>query len=258
MPELPDVEGFRRVLAEHAQGRRISGVEVADPGVLRNRHSRAFVREVQGCRFHEPGRHGKWLLGYTDGPIVLFHFGMSGGLVWAPGGERHRHDRVVFALEHGELRYRDMRKLRGLWLALDEDEAGRIMGPLGPDALDLGRGELAGRLARHRGRLKPVLMDQTVVAGLGNLLVDEILWRSRLNPARPVHSLDTNELATLHRVMRRVLRDSVPEGRVPPKRRWLTGVRNEKPAVCPRCRHELRKASIGGRTSYWCPKCQPG
>ena len=96
MPELPDVEGFRRVLAEHAQGRRICGVEVPDPGVLRNRHSGAFVKEVQGCRFDEPGRHGKWLLGNTDGPIVLIHFGMSGGLVWAPSGERHRHDRGHF------------------------------------------------------------------------------------------------------------------------------------------------------------------
>lgn len=176
----------------------------------------------------------------------------------APGGERHRHDRVIFGLEHGELRYPDMRKLRGLWLAFDEEEAGRIMGPLGPDALHLDRGELADRMAHRRGRLKPVLMDQKVVAGLGNLLVDEILWQSRLNPARPADGLDSKELASLHRVMRRVLRASVPEGRVPPKNRWLTGVRDEKPAVCPRCGHLLRYGQIGGRNSYWCPKCQPG
>lgn len=251
------MEGFRRILSEHGQGERIDRIEVADAGVLRNTSAQALRRSLEGRRFEEPVRHGKWLQAMTNGPMMLFHFGMSGGLVWAPDSDRHRHDRVIFGLEQGELRYRDQRKLQGLWLARSDREAKQIMGPLGPDALRLGRREFVDRLASRRGRLKPVLMNQEVVAGLGNLLVDEILWRSGLNPGRRADQLEPDELEKLHRTMQRVLKDSVAEGRVPPKKSWLTGARDQAPPMCPRCGHELEQERVGGRSSYWCPRCQP-
>jgi formamidopyrimidine-DNA glycosylase len=257
VPELPDVEGFRRVLSHQAQGQRIERIEVADSGVLRNISPRGMRSALEGRRFQEPDRHGKWLLAGTDGPTLLFHFGMSGSLVWESDSGRHRHDRVIFGLEKGELCYRDQRKLQGLWLVVDDQEAWRVMGPLGPDAFLISQSELVDRLAARRGALKAVLMDQRVLAGLGNLLVDEILWQSRISPRRPADRLDTNNLERLYRSMQRVLRESVSEGRVPPKRSWLTGVRDRALAVCPRCGQGLERARLGGRTSYWCSKCQP-
>jgi formamidopyrimidine-DNA glycosylase len=207
VPELPDVEGFRRVLSKHARGRQIERIEVADPGVLRNTTPDNLKRELEGRQFDEPARHGKWLLAGTDGPILLFHFGMSGALVWASVGGRHPHDRVIFGMDQGELRYRDQRKLQGLWLVLSDHEAERVMGPLGPDALQLSQQELVSRLCYRRAMLKAVLMNQSVLAGLGNLLVDEILWQSKLNPLRPANRLDGDEMERLHRTMQLVLRD---------------------------------------------------
>ena len=104
------------------------------------------------------------------------HFGMTGLLAWHREGEpRHRHDRLVFACEGGELRYRNMRRFGGFWLARDRDGRDAVTGPLGPDAAAVDRHRFVELVAGHRGQVKPVLMDQTVIAGLGNLLVDEIL-----------------------------------------------------------------------------------
>lgn len=258
MPELPDVEGFRRVIDRHARGRRITRVEAADASVLRNTTAAALERALRGRRFRPPERHGKWLLARTDGPTVLLHFGISGELVWAEGDEgRHAHDRVIVITEGGELRYRDQRKLQGIRLAADGDGIEEITGRQGPDALGLSRRDFEGALADRRGGLKATLMDQSVVAGLGNLLTDEILWRAGLHPGRRAAGLDHDEVGRLHRAMRSVLRTSVSAGRVPPRPSWLTGVRDHDAPACPRCGAALRRSRAGGRRSWWCPRCQP-
>jgi formamidopyrimidine-DNA glycosylase len=257
MPELPDVEGYRRVL-ERGVGRVVERVTVIDDGVLRNTSAAGLGRALHGRRLSHPGRHGKWLLVRTDGPIVLMHFGMTGELLWSPDdGDRDPHDRVVLVTDRGELRYRDQRKLQGIWLAHDDDEIESITGHQGPDALGISRDALEAALAGKRGGLKSTLMDQAVIAGLGNLLTDEILWRARLHPARPAGELAADELGRLHRATGSVLRASVRVGRVPPRRSWLTGVRDRDRPVCPRCNTSLRQSRVGGRRSWWCPRCQP-
>jgi formamidopyrimidine-DNA glycosylase len=151
MPELPDVEGFRRVLTEHAEGHTVERVEVLDAGVLRDIRPTDLDRAVTGHRLQAPERHGKWLLAHTDGPTVMLHFGMTGDLRWAPADEpRHRHDRVVFVTDDGELRYRDMRKLQGLRLALERGAVERKLAELGPDASTVSRRQFESMLAgRH-------------------------------------------------------------------------------------------------------------
>jgi formamidopyrimidine-DNA glycosylase len=230
-------------------------VEVLDAGVVRNTSAAGLRRALTGRHLDQPERRGKWLLAPTDGPVLLFHFGMTGSLEW--NGEPHRHDRVVLHLDDGELRYRDQRKLQGLWLAHGEEEAARITGPEGPDALGLSKATLQERLARKRTGLKGALMDQATVAGLGNMVTDEVLWRARLHPGRRPGSLTPTEWTRLHRAMGSVLRESVKEGRVPPRPSWLTGVRDERHPRCPRCREALRRTKSGGRTTLWCPACQP-
>jgi formamidopyrimidine-DNA glycosylase len=259
VPELPDVEAYRRFLARHAAGRRIKGVVVTDPRILRGVSARSLARALQGQRFLEPDRHGKWLIAWTSGPVLLFHFGMTGHLEWGDGPRgRHRHDRVIFELDQGELRYRNMRKLGGLWLAHDPTEAREIMGPLGPDALDLDRRGFEQALGRRRGRIKAVLMNQKVLAGVGNLLADEVLWQARLHPARRLEELSEEERRRLHAKLRHVVRTSVDRfDYVPRMRGWLNHVRGLPGARCPRCRTPLDRTVIGGRTTYFCPACQP-
>ncbi len=257
MPELPDVEGFRRQLAETLPGQRIRRVQVRDPGVLRNTSAVALGRRLDGRRFDSPRRHGKWLLLPTDGPTLLVHSGMTGHPHYAAdGAAREPYERLVIALDRGELRYADLRKLRGVWLAESDEDVARVTGPQGPDALGISLRAFRDLLSGRRGRLKPTLMDQSVIAGLGNLLTDEICWRARIAPTRPVAGLAGDDVRRLHAAMVPVLRTSVRHGRVPGLPRWLTGVRDEPDPSCPRCGARLAHGRVAGRTSLWCPRCQ--
>ena len=261
MPELPDVEGFRRVLAATAAGQRIREVTVPAPDILRNASPQALGRALAGERLGEPRRHGKWLCTPAGGRLLLLHFGMDGGLTWVPAAEvagcpPGRYDRLVLRCQRGELRYGSRRKLGGAWLAADAAGAAAVTGPLGPDALGLGLAALQERLAGRRGAVKPALMDQSVIAGLGNLTVDEILWRARVHPLTPVRDLSQADLRRLHERMGEVLAASVKVGRVPGYEGWLTGARDARPATCPRCGTPLARTRVAGRGTAWCPHCQ--
>lgn len=125
MPELPDVEGYRRQLAATLPRRRIRGVRVHDPGILRNTTASTLARRLTGHRFSGPRRHGKWLVLPTDGPALLIHSGMTGRPYYAADGATHDpYERLLVTLDEGELRYADLRKLRGVWLADDADDSG--------------------------------------------------------------------------------------------------------------------------------------
>ncbi|MEV6034794.1 DNA-formamidopyrimidine glycosylase family protein [Nonomuraea sp. NPDC052116] len=257
MPELPDVEGFRQVLSEHT-GEPIRAVRVRDPGVLRGIGARRLAAVLRGHRFERPRRHGKWLIAPAGGPVLMLHFGMTGSLSWhSPEEPWHRHDRVVWQFDDGELRYRDMRKLQGIRLAADEAQAERVLGGLGPDAREVSYACFARLLSGRRGRLKPALIDQAFLAGLGNLLADEICWHAGVDPRRAVADLDEDERAALYGAMRRVLRVSIKAGCVPARDTWLTGARDEPGGPCPRCGTPLSRGRIAGRTTVWCPVCQP-
>jgi formamidopyrimidine-DNA glycosylase len=259
VPELPDVEAYRRFFVRHAVGHPIRRVVVTDPTIVRNAAPEVLERALRGRRFVEPERHGKWLLCWTDGPALLLHFGMTGEFVWSgEEPERHRHDRVIVELDEGEIRYRNMRKLGGAWLAHDRAEAAAVMGELGPDALTISRKEFLERLSHRRGGLKALLMNQRLVAGVGNLIADEVLWQARLHPRRRVEDMNSEDRVQLYRTMHSVLKESVERfDYVPRKRGWLNHVRGLPGAVCPRCKTPLARITAGGRTTYYCPRCQP-
>lgn len=259
MPELPDVEAFRQVLASCAQGRLIRRVEVRDTGVLHGFGAGRLRRELEGRSFAEPGRHGKWLLARTDqGPTLLLHFGMTGALLCCdPADPADAHDRVLLTVDGGrQLRYRDQRKLKGLWLA-DDSGVDEVMGRQGPDGMAVDRAGFDAALAGRRGGVKAVLTDQSALAGLGNLLADEILWRARLHPRRRAGGLTDAERGTLYAAMRRTLRSTVRAGRVPARKSWLTGHRDGAAEACPRCAGPLSSGRVAGRGTVWCPRCQP-
>jgi formamidopyrimidine-DNA glycosylase len=259
MPELPDVDGFRRYLARHAEAQRIVRVDVLDRELVRNRRPRAFARALERQRFGTPRRHGKWLIAPVGEVEVLLHFGMTGLLHYAAEADgRHRHDRIVFVCEGGELRYNNMRRFGGVWVARDARERESVTGPLGPDAAGLEHAAFEDLLRRRRGGIKAALMDQRLVAGIGNLLSDEITWRARIDPRTSVGALSKEQIASLHQALRAAVSESTRYGRVPHGQRWLTRVRDDRDAHCPRCGTGLCKATVAGRTACWCPRCQAG
>jgi formamidopyrimidine-DNA glycosylase len=257
VPELPDVEGYRRYLARHAQGRRIVRIDVPDREIVRNRTPQGLRRALNGETFSVPRRHGKWLIAPVGEAELLLHFGMTGELRWSPDGEdRHRHDRLIVVCNGGELRYNNMRRFGGVWLARDDDEHDAVTGPLGPDAARLGRDQFEQLMGRRRGAIKAALMDQRLIAGIGNLLSDEILWRACVHPATEVKALGPARRRRLYEALHAAIAESVRYGRVPHGKRWLTRVRDDRSAACPRCGTRLRRARIAGRTACWCPREQ--
>jgi len=275
VPELPDVEGFRRT-AEKAAHRVVRGVDVRDAQVVLNSGPADFGEALRGRRFAEPHRHGKVLQIPTENPpadsspggssvdgssadgmpSLLVHFGMTGALLWCePNEPPHAHDRVVFRFDGGELRYRDMRKLKGVRIAREPAEAAEVLDELGPDAAAASRAEFAARLTRTRRQVKTALTDQAVLAGLGNLTADEVLWRAGIAPHRQTTELTRDELDALHRRMRSTLREASRAGLVPNRPSWLSGHRADK--RCPRCSERLSQRRMSGRTTIWCPVCQP-
>ena len=259
MPELPDVEGYRRMIEQQLASARVGDVQVLDGGVLRNEMPEAFRGRLVGNTVIRAQRRGKWLLLTTTGPTLLVHHGMTGRLYLTHQdiSDVDGNDRVVISTDHGDLHYADLRKLRGLWLVDDDQAADTVIGAQGPDALDLSLPAFQAALRGRRTPVKTALMNQQVIAGLGNMLSDEICWRARLNPARPVDTLSQDERRRLHQSLQRTVRAAADKGRIPRTRGWLSSTRNQDPGACPRCATILRRTSIGGRTSIWCQRCQP-
>lgn len=264
MPELGDVDGFKRVLAEHAAGYPIRHVMVSDASVLHETAVATFEETLHGDAFGPPWRHGKWLIapmernGSAAAPAVLFHFGMTGELQWAEDGQpRHRHDRIIFGFDDGALCYRDMRKLKGLRLT-DTDEVLSLLADLGPDAARITKSDFTERLSGLAKQVKSTLTDQESIAGLGNLMADEICWRARIHPRQRLNTLSDSAVRRLHTKMGSVVRSASRAGCVPGRPSWLTGHRDDDPGQCPRCGADLEHGRVNGRGTVWCPQCQPG
>jgi formamidopyrimidine-DNA glycosylase len=221
--------------------------------MLRNTSPQGLARALKGKQFGRPERQGKLLICPADGAALLLHFGMTGTFVWSTGEPRHNHDRMTLVFGDGELRYRNMRKFGGIWLARDQREVEQLRARLGPDWQSVSRKQFNELLERRKASMKAVLMNQAVAAGLGNLTADESLWQARIDPRRKASSLDSSERRVLYQKIQKVLRDSVPYGLVPAKRTWLTGARDRRDGTCPRCGARLERETIAGRTTVFCP-----
>jgi formamidopyrimidine-DNA glycosylase len=264
MPELPDVELFKRHLDTHALHRKVICVVVSDARILGDVKEAAFVGRLEGNRLERSRRHGKHLLVRLarDGWLTL-HFGMTGGLryVEAPDADVP-YDRVRLDFAGGSLAYVNKRMLGRVGLA-DAADAFIVAEKLGPDALDPAF-DLAALSAALDGRreVKAVLMDQSLVAGIGNLYADEILFQARLHPRTPGRTLDQAKRKALSGKIREVLETAIDCGagaeqfleRLP--KSYLLPQRREG-GVCPRCHQKLVTLKAASRTSYYCPRCQP-
>lgn len=256
MPELLEVEYYRRV-AERTVGRTIASVRAPDDWYVKHGDPAALAVLV-GATITGTRRRGKLLLLDTDGPVLGLRFGMTGRLLVDGTGPIEKLEYtsgrtdpswVRFGLDladGGRLDVVDPRRLGGVELDPEVDR-------LGPDAATIGAAGLRDVLAGSTAPLKARLMDQARLAGLGNLLTDEILWRAGLDPARPAGGLDGAEVTRLHRHLRATLERLLARGGS------HTGdlqAQRSRDGVCPRCGVPLRRRTIGGRTTYSCPAHQ--
>jgi formamidopyrimidine-DNA glycosylase len=248
MPELPEAERARQIL-ETAIGRTITAVDDTDSYVARPHPPGEIAAALTGHRLAGAHRRGKFLwLDTDDGPTLGLHLGMAGRIVVdEDAAEPSRWDRFSLEFSDGSrLALRDKRRLGRALLNPDFSH-------VGPDAAGIGRDEFRRRIGKGHIALKARLLDQHVISGIGNLLADQILWQARLAPRRDTGSLSVDELDHLRRELRSALRSAIRQGGAHTGRfvraRGTIG-------VCPRDGHRLEKATVGGRTTYWCPECQ--
>jgi formamidopyrimidine-DNA glycosylase len=259
MPELPDVEHYKRYLDATALHQRIRRVHVLAPTLLHGLSPQALGRRLHGRGLERTHRHGKYLFARADsqGWLVL-HFGMTGSLSYfAHGSDPPDYTRLFLDFDNGfRLAYTAPRKLGCIAMTRDPKTV-VAEHRLGPDAMDLNAEGFRALARGRRGNVKSWLMNQHVIAGIGNVYADEILFQARVWPRRSVTALSDAELERLYAEMRRVLSAAV-DAHVDPREMpadFLLPHRGPR-GRCPRCAGALRQIKLAGRTAYCCPRCQ--
>ena len=267
MPELPDVEALKRHLGKSGLvGRTIVAARLNWPRAVRQPDAETFSQVVRGRRVEGLERRAKYLLICLDGPTLVVHLRMTGHLVIEPAeAPLPRMVHNAFALDDGrELRFQDFRKLGQMWLL---DDPAPLLARLGPEPLaaEFTVEALMGRLKRP-APIKPLLLEQDVLAGVGNIYADEALWCAMINPLRPAQSLAPEEVERLHGCLQQVLSQAIDnlEQLMPlggpvsdsPKGAHVLHVPRKDGAACGRCDGPISKRTIRGRSAYFCPECQ--
>jgi formamidopyrimidine-DNA glycosylase len=269
MPELPEVETIvRQLRSRGVEGRTIVSVSVAWPRSVEPLSPDQFSGLLVGSTIEQISRVGKWMiLSLGTGRSLMIHLRMSGSFSMSPGS----HDRIVMQLSDGlTLYYRDTRKF-GRWKLVDDPRD--MLDKLGPDALtrSFSKRYFVDLMHRRNRSIKALLLDQTVVAGIGNIYADEALWESGIHPGRSSSSLSDAELEALHRAIKHVLRvgvanrgTSLGEGKT--NYRDVEGASGGHRAVvkaygrtglpCVRCGTALTRITVAQRGTHICPECQ--
>jgi formamidopyrimidine-DNA glycosylase len=276
MPELPEVETMVRGLRPALQGRVVEQIEVHDPFLVQGCEAAEFER--RGCKVEvaEVARRGKWVVITLAGQrgLIVIQPRMTGGF-WLVEPPRADHIRLTFRLAKpaAMVWYCDTRRLGRIHWFHDAEEAARAFARShGPDALEIGRDELADRLGGTRRGIKPALMDQKVLAGIGNIYADEVLFAARIHPERMASRLSRHELDRLHQAIGEVLTLAIAaegssfdvgyrtvlglEGGFL-ARNAVYGREGEPCRGCGLPIEKTRIAGLIGRPTYFCPRCQP-
>ena len=274
MPELPEVQ----TVVDHLNQAQITGciitaARVYWPKTIDGMESREFCRTIQGCRIRRLTRRGKYLVLDLSSPLTLLvHLRMTGRLTMAElETERNAHEHVVLELDKTRtLRFQDTRKFGRMVLTRTPQAILKQLGPEPLAATFTGK-RLFSMLQGCRRQLKPLLLDQRFLAGLGNIYVDEALWTAGLHPLRISRSLNAREARDLHRAIRKVLRKGIKNlgtslGRGkgnfhsannrPGRNADQLNVFRRTGMACPRCKTAIRRIIVAQRSSHICPNCQ--
>lgn len=270
MPELPEVETVARDLRPLLVGRTLVGLRRSRKA-LRRSWSRAWEAKLVGRRVEAVDRRGKWLLvGLDSGALLIVHLGMTGRFtVVAPGVPAEDHTHVVFPLDNAhELRFRDARRFGSVTYFADRPAwEASLTGTLGPEPWDLEPELWRAALKGTRRAVKAVLLDQTVVAGVGNIYADESCFAARIDPRRRADSLRPAEAERLLLAVRLVLTRAI-ESRGSSIRDYVGGsgqrgeyqdefaVYGRRGEPCPNCGKAIRSVRLAGRSTHYCPRCQ--
>lgn len=269
MPELPEVETYIREIAGDLRERAVRGGQVLWPRTVAELSPEAFLHGMRGRRFVDFGRRGKYMLfGLDNGQSLIVHLRMTGELrVEAEGLPLDKHTRLVLDLDEGlRLRFSDQRKFGRMWLVTDTQS---VLHRLGPEPLDeeFTPDVLAAALAGRRASVKAMLLDQSVVAGVGNIYADEALFLAHIRPTRTGESLSAPEVAALRQAVRDVLtqgiemRGSSLQNYTPPTGekgsfQELHKVFRRTGQPCPVCGHPIERMKLAQRSTHFCPHCQ--
>jgi len=258
MPELPDVEVYRQYFEETSLNRKISDIEISAPKMLKDISPDEFTEKVVGKKFTSSYRHGKYFFAVINTKLaVAFHFGMTGYLVYFKDEEeRTKHIRLMFTFSDGShLAYDNQRKFGSIHLVESIDEFIKTK-DLGPDPIsnDITPKQFLDIISKKKGAVKPVLMDQSVIAGIGNVYADEILFQTSIHPLREVKALSDKELKSVYSSMMKIFKQAIDKEA---ERRAFSDSyllrHRKKKDKCPKCGGEIQAKTIGGRTTYFCP-----
>ncbi len=272
MPELPEVETIKRSLEKKLLGTVITEVKIYLPKVIRLQTQNAFIQQIAGKKIIGLGRRGKYLLIHLSENLTLvIHLRMTGRLVYTPPCTPEKHTHAVFVLDSGfELHFNDTRQFGKIILSpSNELDAVPGLKDLGIEPLDenFDKNVFRRDLRRRRAKIKSLLLDQTFIAGLGNIYVDEALHRARINPQRIAASLKPREVTNLYHAIRKVLREGIKnrgttfrdyvdgDGRMG-NYQGLLRVYSREGQPCLNCETEIKRMKLSGRSSYFCPRCQ--
>lgn len=269
MPELPEVETSVRVLRPSLLGRTITGVRNTWPRHVVVPSVTELRERIRGRRIEAAGRRGKYLIfTLSEDETLIVHLRMSGHLSVVDADEPvDAYTHTIFELDDGrELRFRDQRKFGCVYLVHEPEE---VLGKLGPEPLepDFTVEVLRERLRGRKRTLKPLLLDQSFIAGVGNIYADEALFDARLHPQRTADTVTADEIAALHAGLQKALSEGIaregasittyrkPDGEKGDMQN-ATQVYDRKGQPCNRCGTPIEKMMLGGRGTHYCPSCQ--
>jgi formamidopyrimidine-DNA glycosylase len=268
MPELPEVETIKNELSPWVVGQSFTQVTIFDTELVCGGPAEEVRRGLIGQKVESLERRGKYLIFHlSNGRSLIIHLRMTGVLLLDPQGI-DRYARAVFHLSNGHrLVFSDRRRLGLMWLVNDADT---VVGKLGPEPLDesFTPGALGQRLSRHHIPVKAALLDQGIVAGIGNMYADEALFAARIHPLRKADALSPAEVQTLHNCIRRVLQAAIsskgasvdtyvrPEGELGTAHSDFK-VAHKGGEPCPVCGCTIERVPVQNRGTYFCPRCQP-
>lgn len=270
MPELPEVETIAHGLRGPLIGRTFTGVRAGWENIVARPAVPEFRRRIQGQRILGIRRRGKYLIfDLSGGDRLLIHLKMTGQLTVKPGdAPPDPHGHTVFDLDDGrQLRFLDTRKFGRVYLVADENE---VVGSLGPEPLadDFALSEFSALIRKRKGTLKPLLLNQQFIAGIGNIYADEALFVAGIHPQRQVDTLTDDEIERLYQAIRQVLRQALAEQGTTfdgayrkvdgeeGKHQENLRVFQRKGQPCPRCGRAIERIVVGGRGTHFCPCCQ--
>lgn len=270
MPELPEVETIKETLKQKLLKRKIVGISIRYPKLIEYPSSKEFEKEIVGETIHDLKRRGKWILFELDHYYLLSHLRMEGRYLFrSPEESIQKHEHISFLLDNGlELRYKDTRKFGRMHLIEKEKlYEQKPLSELGLEPWDVNATYLQTKLQGKSIPIKTSLLDQSIITGIGNIYANEILYLSKISPIRKSNALTRKELNTIIENTKKVLEAAIHEGgttiRSYESSEGVHGmfqqqlyVHGKEGLPCPNCKHTILKMVVGGRGTYYCPKCQ--